>query len=249
MSILNNSNVKTSTNGVKYIIFPLFEKAGVTHGFSTRIGGVSTGIYSTMNLSFHRGDSYENVLMNHKLFSEAVGYDYTRTVFSDQIHETNIAHVTEADIGRGMDGNGGITGMDGLITDVPGIPLMTFYADCVPLFFYDPVKKVVATAHSGWRGTVAGMGRKMVETLVSDYGCKRENIIAAIGPSICMDCYEVSDDVACEFEKAFPVAPYDKLIFNKGNGKYNLNLWFANEFWLTDSGILKDNIDMPAPFS
>ncbi len=236
------STIRTADNGVKYITFGIFDAAGLKHGFSTCVGGVSPARYQSMNLGFNRGDSYENVIANHKLFAEAVGYDHEKTVLSDQIHETHIAHVTEAYAGTGMDGNGGIKGMDGLITDVPGIPLMTFYADCVPLFFYDPVKKVIAAAHSGWRGTVSRIGKLMVDKLVSDNGCKRENILAVIGPSICGDCYEVSEDVADRFAETFP-EDIDNIAEKKSDGKYMLDLWEANRHILLSSGIKKENLE------
>ena len=124
-----NTKINVAPNGVAYLTFKLLEEAGVKHGFSTRIGGVSEGIYRSMNLSFHRGDLQERVRRNHELFAEAIGYNSADTVFSDQIHETTIARVYEADRGRGMKGEKGISGADGLVTDCPGVPLMTFYAE------------------------------------------------------------------------------------------------------------------------
>lgn len=240
-----NTKLHVTRNGVVYFSFRLFDDAGVKNGFSTRLGGVSDGIYKSMNLSFHRGDSYENVMNNHRLFAEAVGYDPMQTVFSDQVHKTSIAHVTSADRGHGMHGEKGIPEMDGLITDEPDVPLMTFYADCVPLMFYDPIKNVIASAHSGWRGTVAEIGRVMVDTLVRDNNCRREDILAVIGPSICMDCYEVSEDVVAEFIREFPEKIYEKIIHNKGKGKYQLNLWKANEYILRSSGITDTHLSVP----
>lgn len=237
--------INTAENLVVYLTFELFEKAGVKHAFSTKKGGVSTGIYKSMNLSFHRGDEYENVLENHKLFAEAVGYDYKKTVFSDQIHETQIARVSEKDMGKGMKGEKGITGMDGLVTDIPGIPLMTFYADCVPLLFYDPVKKVIGAAHAGWRGTVAGMAKCMVKYLAENMGCNVSDVLVVIGPSICMDCYEVDGDVAKKFYDAFEEKDHNKILLPKNDDKYQLNLWEANKIYLEEAGILKENIQMP----
>lgn len=237
------STIRTADNGVKYITFGIFDNVGLKHGFSTCTGGVSPEAYQGMNLGFNRGDSYNNVINNHRLFAEAVGYDYKKTVLSDQVHETNIVHVTEADAGKGMDGNGGVPKTDGLITDEEGIPLMTFYADCVPLFFYDPVKKVIAAAHSGWRGTVSRIGNIMVERLADDNGCRREDILAVIGPSICKECYEVSDDVADRFAAAFP-EHIDSIAEKKSNGKYMLDLWEANRYILLSAGIKKSNLEI-----
>ena len=158
-------------NGVPYIVFKNLELPGIVHGFSTRLGGVSEGIYSTMNLSFHRGDDMDAVMENHRRLAQAVGYDHRRLVFSDQVHETVIRKVTEEDAGKGITRESDITETDGLMTNVKDLPLITFYADCVPVFFYDPVKEVVAMNHSGWRGTVKNISRHMVEALNKEYGC------------------------------------------------------------------------------
>lgn len=241
----DNTRLHIANNGVVYFSFRLFDEKGIKNGFSTRLGGVSDGIFKSMNLSFQRGDQYENVLENHRLFAEAVGYNHMNSVFSDQIHETSIAHVTAADRGHGMKGEKGIPNMDGLITDEPNVPILTFYADCVPLMFYDPVKKVIAAAHSGWKGTVAGIGRVMVDTLVRDNHCRREDILAVIGPSICWDCYEVSEDVVEAFKSEFPSRLYDKIFIDKDNGKYQLNLWAANEYVLRDAGIAQEHLTLP----
>lgn len=122
-------------NGVPYIVFKNLELPGIVHGFSTRLGGVSEGIYSTMNLSFHRGDDMDAVMENHRRLAQAVGYDYRRLVFSDQVHETVIRKITEEDAGKGITRESDITETDGLMTNVKDLPLITFYADCVPVFF------------------------------------------------------------------------------------------------------------------
>lgn len=242
---VGRTTIHTAENGVVYLTFDLLEKAGVRHGFSTRKGGVSKGIYESMNLSFHRGDEFDDVIQNHRLFADAVGYDYRDTVFSDQIHSTKIARVTVEDKGRGMMGEKGIPEMDGLVTDVPGIPLMTFYADCVPLLFYDPVHGVIGAAHAGWRGTVAGMGKCMVDYLCDNMGCKREDILAVIGPSICADCYEVSGDVAEQFFEAFQEKNHGDILFKKENGAFMLDLWKANRLILESSGVKSGHIQSP----
>lgn len=240
-----NTSINLAPNGVMYLTFKAFENAGLKHGFSTRIGGVSEGIYKSMNLSFSRGDEFDKVMENHRRFAEAVGYDHKSTVLSNQIHEVHVARVGAEDRGKGMDGGIGIEGADGLVTDEPGVPLMTFYADCVPLFFYDPVKKVIAASHSGWRGTVAGMGKVTVEYMCSEMGCKREDILAVIGPSICMDCYEVSEDVAEKFMETFAEGVHDDILRKKPDNKYLLNLWNANKHVLLNAGLKPDNITMP----
>lgn len=230
--------------GVSYITFKNLSEAQVVHGFSTRLGGVSKGHLSTMNLSFHRGDDPGLVMENHRRLSEAIGYDHRKLVFSDQVHETRIYKVTEADIGKGIICESDIKGIDGLMTDVPGIPLITFYADCVPVYYYDPVKAVVAMNHSGWRGTVAKISREMIKALNYEYGCDPADLICAIGPSICRKCYEVSEDVAQEFKKSYTPEQYDTMITKKENGKYLLDLHVANYYNLVDHGVLPEHIDV-----
>ncbi|OLR63836.1 hypothetical protein BHF69_03145 [Anaerostipes sp. 992a] len=224
--------------GVPFLTFPKLEEAGVTHGFSTRLGGVSEGIFASMNLSYNRGDEKASVDENYRRMGKAIGFTPDQLVFSNQVHDTKIKIVTKEDCGKVM------TGMDGLMTDEKGICLVTSYADCVPLFFYDPVKGVVAVSHSGWKGTVNRMGKKTVEKMESVYGSKAEDIIAAIGPSICQKCYEISEDVAIQFADAFPEEWYDTFMVDKGNGKYQLDLWKVNEYILLDAGILKEHLDI-----
>jgi hypothetical protein len=231
-------------NGVVYITFEKLERPEIVHGFTTRYGGVSKGYLGTMNVSFHRGDIPENVMENHRRLGSAIGYDYNKLVFSDQIHETRIHKVTEEDMGKGIVRPSDIIGIDGLMTNVPGIPLMTFYADCVPIYFYDPVKKVVALNHSGWKGTVGKISAVMISRLHEEYGCEASDIICAIGPSICHSCYEVSEDVALQFKKAYSHEQYESMIEAKENGKYQLDLHRANYYNLTNAGVKPENIDI-----
>ena len=239
----NHSTRIHEREGVVYLTFRNLEQAGVLHGFSTRLGGVSQGDLSTMNLSFHRGDDPEAVMENHRRFAGAIGYDEGKLVFSDQVHTTKIHKVTEADCGKGITRESDIIGIDGLVTDRPGIPLITFFADCVPLFFYDPVRKVVALAHSGWRGTVARIGKVMLDYMKQEYHTQAEDVLCAIGPSICQDCYEISGDVAEAFHKEFTEAQYKDFMRSVGSGKYHLDLWKVNQYILLEAGIRKDHLD------
>ena len=233
--------------GVTYLSYPAFEKfPEFYHGFSTRLGGVSKGIYSSMNLSFTRGDEEEAVLENYRRIADAIGFSMEGIVCSDQTHTVHIRQVTEADKGKGVLQKKDCTDIDGLITNVPGITLTTFYADCVPLFFLDPVNKAAGLAHSGWRGTVGRMGEKMVKAMKDAFGSEPENLYAGIGPSICQDCYEVSADVADRFREEFQGYEEDAgLLYKTKPGKYQLNLWKANEIVLTEAGILREHISFP----
>lgn len=224
-------------NGVPYLSYPMFENLEiVNHGFSTRLGGVSEGNCATMNLSTTRGDASEAIAENTRRIAGAIGVDPDDMVYTHQTHTTNVAVVREGDQGRRfMD-------TDGMVTDVPGICLVTFFADCVPLYFVDPVKRVIGLSHSGWRGTVHKMGKVTVEKMTENYGSDPEDIFAAIGPSICQECYEVSGDVVEEFCAQFRQEILPELFYRKENGKYQLNLWRANEEVLREAGIRKDRI-------
>ncbi len=231
---------------VTYVTFlKLMAYSGeMLHGFSTRAGGVSEGYLGKMNLSFHRGDRSEAVMENHRRFAAALGYDAARLVFSDQVHETQIRRVTSGDCGKGITKESDIRETDGLVTDEPGVPIMTFFADCVPLFFYDPVRKVAGMAHSGWRGTVERIGRKMTVFMREEYGSEPEDLVCAIGPSICQSCYEVSSDVADRFFEVFGKKHGDELLYSKENGKYQLNLHKACELTLLEAGVLPEHLDV-----
>lgn len=229
---------------VPYFTFPSFEKLSeIVHGFSSRLGGVSEGCLSSMNLSFSRGDEPERVRENFRRMAESIGFSEENLVFSMQTHTTNVRRVGKEDCGRGLLRPVGYRDVDGLVTNEPEVVLATFYADCVPLFFMDPVRHCIGLSHSGWRGTVGKIGKVTVETMTREFGSDPKDILAAVGPSICQDCYEVSGDVAMEFERAFAGHGHEILIA-KENGKYQLDLWKANEIVLLDAGVLPEHIEI-----
>ena len=229
--------------GVTYLSFPILEDTGlVFHAFSTRLGGVSKGDFATMNFSFTRGDDRDDVLENYRRMAAALGMDRERMVLTWQTHTTNVRRVTEEDEGKGIVRDRDYRDVDGLITDIPGITLVTFFADCVPLYFLDPVHKAIGLSHSGWRGTVKRMGQVTVDAMKEAFGTRPEDIIACIGPSICGDCYEVGEEVADEFADAFHEKYHDVILLKKQNGKYQLDLWKANEIVLKEAGIKGDNL-------
>lgn len=231
--------------GVTFLSFPALEQTGlVEQAFSTRMGGVSKGDFSTMNFSFTRGDAREDVLENYQRMADALDVDREQMVLTFQTHTTNVRRVTKEDSGKGVVCERDYRDVDGLITNVPGITLVTFFADCVPLYFLDPVHKAIGLSHSGWRGTVKHMGRVTIEAMAEEFGSRPEDLIACIGPSICQDCYEVGEEVAEEFKQTFHKAYYDKILFDKNNGKYQLNLWAANRIILEEAGILKNNLSV-----
>lgn len=261
-TMVQRRKVLACGDAVEYFTFPkLSAIEGIEHLFTTRLGGVSNGEFATLNFSVIRGDKPEAVLENYRRVGEVLGARTSDIVTTDQTHTINIRTVTKEDAGKGVTCPRDYTDIDGLITAEKGLVLSCFTADCVPLYFVDPVKQVIGVAHSGWRGTVAGMGARMVERMSQEFGCEPVNIIAAIGPSICQDCYEISEEVAVQFEQggwgedkivgyckeAFEAGlhPTGKLLLpGKAVGKYQLDLWLANVVVLRSAGIKLENIDV-----
>lgn len=228
----------------------LEETEGFIHAFTTRGGGVSAGDCASMNLSFSRGDEEAAVRENYRRIALALRIRPEQFVCSDQTHTTNIRKVTKEDAGKGVVRPKDYADVDGLITNEPGLMLATFYADCVPLYFIDPVHKAVGLSHSGWRGTVDKIGKVTIEAMQKEYGSRPEDLYCAIGPSICQDCYEVSADVAEAFMQAFLEHEAEILLQKSDNSvkkcdtgaKYQLNLWKANEIILTEAGVLPEHL-------
>ncbi len=226
-----------TVDGVPYLAYPLLEKTGaVRHGFSTRLGGVSTGHCATMNISTTRGDDPAAVEENRRRIAKAIGVRAEDMTYTNQTHTTNVAVVEAKDRGKRF------METDGMVTNVPEICLVTFYADCVPLFFVDPVHRAIGLSHSGWRGTVGKMGKVTIERMREEYGTDPAQVVAAVGPSICQDCYEVSVDVIEKFRENFDKDLWPELFYEKADGKYQLNLWRANQAVLTEAGVPRENI-------
>lgn len=215
----------------------------INHAFSTRLGGVSTGEFSSMNLSFGRGDSNENVIQNYKLFCAAAGFDYNTIVSSKQDHHTIIRRVSRNDVGIGIWKPADMESVDGLITNQSGVTLVTHYADCTPLFFVDTVNKAVGLAHGGWRGTVAGIAYITIQRMIEEFGTNPDNLICAIGPAISKCCYEVDKPVYEQFNKLTQLSRAD-FITPKANGKYIIDLHEVNKQFMQLAGVRKENISV-----
>lgn len=240
---MKSNTVQVNTLGeLCYITFPKLSGCGaVRHTFSTRLGGVSAGQFSSMNLSFRNGDEFDRVERNYEILCGAVGIDTKNLVLSRQTHTANVRTVTKEDCGTGYY-KPSFEDIDGLVTNVPGVALVTQYADCTPLLFCDPVKRVIATSHSGWRGTVQKIGEVTVEKMVSEFGCRREDIIAAIGPCIGPCCYEVDAPVYNAF--ADSMLDTERIFTVKDSEHWMLDLREANRQILINSGIKASNIDV-----
>jgi YfiH family protein len=185
-TFMQKEHILQNGEKLEYLVFPSLEEIPwVEQVFSTRMGGVSENEFSSMNFSFVRGDNPEAVLENYRRVSEIFGSSCDSFVTTDQTHTTNIRVVGKEDAGKGVTISRDYTDTDGLITDQKGLILSCFFADCVPLYFVDVKKKVIGLAHSGWRGTVEGMGACMVKRMVEEFGCNPTDILAGIGASIC----------------------------------------------------------------
>lgn len=209
------------------------------HLFTTRLGGVSREEFSTMNFSLERGDRRENVLENYERIAQVLGCQVSDMVGSHQTHTTNIRRVGAGDRGKGILRERDYENVDGLVTDESGLVLVTYFADCVPLFFVDPVHRAVGLAHSGWRGTLGRMGERMVETMGRCFGTRPEDLLAAVGPSICQACYEVSSEVAEQFTD---MLGDEVAVPGRQAGKYQLDLWLANRLILEQAGLAREHI-------
>lgn len=249
---LNNENINVNYKETPYLTFKMLDAIPfIRHCFTTREGGVSKGIYSSLNLSFNRADIFEDVCENYRLLCKSAGFNLENIVMSDQIHRTTIVNVTKEvldELSKNDFTQRKLCDTDGMITNQPNVPLFTYYADCVPLYFVDTVNRAVGLSHSGWRGTAALMGLKTVTAMQEAFGTSPEKLICAIGPSICQECYEVSDDVIDEIQRSFTEngicsrEDLDNIYYKKNNGKYRLNLWEANRIILIKAGVKPENI-------
>ncbi|MBQ0111162.1 MAG: peptidoglycan editing factor PgeF [Oscillospiraceae bacterium] len=229
-------------NYVKYIKFSIFDQ-NVTAIYTTRFGGVSRGRYASMNLSFSNGDSSKNVLQNYKNICECEGINHHHLVFSQQEHTDNIRVISKEDIGKGITKRRDYHAVDALISNIPDCGLVTQYADCIPLLFYDKVHKVIAAAHGGWRGTVAEIARKTVEKMTERFGCNPADIVAAIGPGICQDCYEVDEAVSMPLRRLNGL-DFSECLTELDEGKFLLDLKEVNRQIMVNAGIKPENIEV-----
>lgn len=231
-------------NHLQYITFENLEKTNmVNHCFTTRLGGVSQGVYAQLNLSFTRGEEREKVLQNYIILCDALGFDFNSFVLCHQTHTTNIRVVTEQDRGMGVTKQSTIKDTDALITNIPNIQLVAFSADCTPIFLLDTDKKAIAVIHAGWRGTVNSIAKKTIEKMTQTYGTNPKDIIAGIGPCIGQCCFQVDQPVVEEFHKKLSFAK-DVIIPDTVAEKYKIDLWETNRRILIESGVPNTQIEI-----
>ncbi len=229
-------------NNIMYFAMPSFDETNmVKHSFTTRIGGYSAENFQALNLGRKTGDTDENVCNNYNSIFEELGLDMKKIVVSDQIHSDNIHIVRSDDKVIGNISDNTLDGVDALITDVQDVVLVTYYADCTPLFFLDTKNRVIALAHSGWKGTVSKIGLKVVQTMIEHFDSDVNDIIAGIGPCIGPCCYEVDDPVIDRFKETLNYKSYFK---HKYDDKYDLDLTEANKLVLLEAGLPLENISL-----
>ena len=237
--------IEHNKNGLVYLASEGMEEAGgVVHGFSTRLGGVSQGIYDSLNLSMTRGDDPDKVAENYRRFCAAIGADVRQVVCASQVHGDTVRSVTSADVGIALD-EPEPWQADGLVTDIPGVVLTVFTADCLPILLYDPVRRVVGAVHAGWRGTALGIAAKAVERMVDCYGCDRLDILAAIGPGISKCCFETHEDVPNAMTEAMGASALHGIQVLP-TGKFRVDLKKLNVRRLESAGLDPDHIAVSA---
>lgn len=233
--------IERTENGVPFLQSDGISAAGgVAHGFSTRLGGVSEGMWASLNLGTGRGDDPDHVRENYRRFLSALGARGDAIAACTQVHGAVVRNITSADVM--MDPYGKTAAeADGLITAIPGVILAVYTADCIPVLLYDPKRRVAAALHAGWRGTAAGIVTVAVGQMASVYGTDPSDILAAIGPGIGSDCFETHEDVpnALTAAMAMNVLPFIRL---KENGKFAVDLKAINAKRLELAGVLPDHI-------
>ena len=240
---------KSGNHTVPLIESPLLQEIrGLRHGFSTRKGGVSKEHLSSLNLGFNLGDEREKVLENFRILGSLFEAKPEDFVLTQQTHSVNVRHVGREDRGKGIFRERDYTDVDALMTDEEGVILSAFSADCVPILFYDKGHRAIASCHSGWRGTHGRILARVIEAMQREFSSKPEEIYIEIGPSICKNCYEVSEDVGEAFLDAFPALKEVKKnacpIERVSEEKFHIDLWELNRIIALECFIPPENISI-----
>ena len=222
----------------------LSEFKEIRHFVSTRKGGFSKPPYNSLNLGLHVGDDPEDVLKNRKRLATAIGIPLRYFTIGRQIHSGNVTIISEESRGRGSAKHEEeINDTDAMVTSVTGICLVILVADCVPMLFFDPLRKIIGVAHAGWKGTLQCIAENTVKIMESRFGSSPQDIIVGVGPSIGPCCYKVGPDVISQVETIFHTKK--EFILNElKSGEGYFDLWKANITQLLQAGIERKNIEM-----
>ena len=230
-----------NNQGIVVSMFNHFQNCGgVVQLCTTRIGGVSTGCYTSLNLTTSTGDLQTAVDENYDILANAYGFSKAQIVSSHQVHEDAIFTVDEEYLNRNRQNAAARITADGLITNVPGVVLTKGMADCVTIALYDPCKKAIANVHSGWRGTILHIITKAVEKMTAQYGTNPKDVLCGIGPAIGSCCYEVDEDLAQRFVNEFGA---ECTVRNGQSEKPKLDLVYCIQKDLQQAGIVSANIE------
>jgi polyphenol oxidase len=222
----------------------------LTAGFTGRDGGVSNAPWSSLNMGLHIGDLNESVIANRRLLTDAVEWPFEAWTCAEQVHGNRVYQVAEADRGKGRASlTDVLKDCDAIMTDVPGVLLASFYADCVPLYFYDPEHDAIALAHAGWKGTVQQIAAETIQAMINAYGSEPQALLAAIGPSIGGCCYEVDSPVINQVQQLLTGLGLhgeaaEPMLTLSDNGKANLDLKEINRQIMIKAGILPIRIEL-----
>lgn len=224
--------------------YDIFKDHNVLAISTERIGGMSTGLYTSLNLCDYTGDSPEHVNENRQIFCDKYHIKIENLIFPRQTHTNNVMAIDQTFLAQYIEQRQTILqNVDALVTDIPKICIGINTADCVPIFFYDQLNKTIGLAHAGWRGTVQLIAAKTIEKMSRLYGSQPQNLLVAFGPSISVKNYEIGNECYEAFKQAgFPLDSI--FIKNKNSGKYHLDLWKANQWLLNESGILDNQIEI-----
>ncbi len=238
-----NSMVLREHGGTPFLAFSALEDTNlVRHGFSVRDGGVSVGPYATMNLSFTMGDTKENVLQNYERMAQALEVNRSNMTSVWQAHTDNIKVVESSDVGKGITRPKDLSEIDGMVTNLKGVTLVTLHADCLPLYFLDPVNRAIGLTHSGWRGTKQSIGIRTLEAMEKAFGSRREDLLVCIGPGIGRAAFEVGFEVVEAFVELLGKDRAGEVILPMQSGKALLDLTLSNEILFLDAGIRPDHL-------
>lgn len=227
----------TDHDGLPVLHLSVLEAAGgVSALFTGRLGGVSPRWEGGLNWSHSVGDAAEHVRENRRRTLALLELPVTQGVMAGLVHGDRVVTVTGEEPPSGPDDLALVPQCDALITDRAGLALIVTAADCVPVYLYDPVRRVIGAAHAGWRGTVAGIAGKTARAMAERFGCRPGDIHAAVGPSIGPCCYEVDDAVAVPLRQYYGADSDGLLLPGKASGKYQLDLWEANRRDLLAAG-------------